>query len=127
MEGMISRYVATPIAKLGIVCITLWGAIQPSNATTIKEYIVRTSDPETRHVMEMYAIGVGQGFFWYEAASHVLKGATIQQRLFCLPDKMPFTGAIILSAAQRATEKSAGEDSFELGLLKALMEMFPCN
>ena len=78
--------------------------------------------------MEAYAIGVGHGFFWYQAMmGKVNRNPTGQGRLFCLPANTNFSGKIALEAAKRVTETAKGEDIFERELLSTLIKMFPCE
>lgn len=92
---------------------------------TVKDYIIRTNNPQTKLATEDYAVAVGQGFYWYSTAL-AARGAQ-KDNLFCVPENTPFSSATILRAANQATEKSNGDAAFELSLLDALAEMFPCG
>ena len=98
--------------------------------TTVKEFTMHMSNPDKKNVMELYAIGVGHGLFWYQvmmvARSRAGVGG-VEMPLFCLPDNTPFTEKIILDAAKRVMETAKGDDTFEPKLLGALMEMLPCR
>ena len=92
---------------------------------TIKDYIIRTNNPQTKLATEDYAVAVGQGFYWYSTAL-VARGAK-EKNIFCLPENTLLTSGTILYAANQATKKCAGGDTFELSLLNELIEMFPCK
>jgi hypothetical protein len=92
---------------------------------TVKEYIIRSNNPQTKLAADDYAVAVGKGFYWYSAAL-AARGAQ-KDNLFCVPDNIPFTNATILRAANQATEKSNGDAAFEISLLHALTEMFACK
>jgi hypothetical protein len=113
-----------------IVCaMMLLGSVSSEAQTTVKEFTMAMSNPDTKDVMEPYAIGVGQGFFWYQSmlAARSQAGMGDGMPMICPPDNTPFTGKIILDAAKRVMETAEGDDIFELKLLRALMEMFPCK
>ena len=87
------------------------------------------SNPDTKDVMEPYAIWVGKGFFWYQSmmAARSRAGMGDGMPMICPPDNIPFAGKIIMDGAKRVMETAEGDDIFELKLLRALMEMFPCK
>ena len=92
---------------------------------TVKEYIIRTNNPQTKLAAVDYAVAIGQGFYWYSTAL-AARGAQ-KDNLFCVPKNTPFSSATILRAANQAIETSNGGAAFELSLLDALTEMFPCE
>ena len=119
---MIRGFVAGAVLLLGSV---------PSEAqTTVKEFTMSMGNPDRKSVAELYAIGVGHGFFWYQvmmvARSRAGMGG-VEMPLFCLPDNTPFTERVMLNAAKRVMETAKGDDTFEPKLLMALMEIFPCR
>src|SRR3974377_949207 len=99
---MASYPVRSIVFSVATVCAVPVVYYAPSSASTIKQYKTYMANPNQRPGMEMYAMGVGQGFFYYIAASDALKSGN---RLFCPADYSPFTGEIILTAAKRATER----------------------
>jgi hypothetical protein len=96
-----------------------------SDATvmTVKEFIIRSNNPQTKLAAVNYALAGGRALHAY-AATLAAKGAP-NDILFCIPDNVQYTDAMILRAANQATEKSNGDAAFELSLLHALIEMFP--
>ena len=114
-----------------IVCaMLLLGSVSSKAQTTVKEFTLSMANPDRKSVAELYAIGVGHGFFWYQvmmvARSRAGMGG-VEMPLFCLPDNTPFTEKLILDAARRVTETAKGDDTFELKLLGTLIEMLPCR
>jgi hypothetical protein len=98
--------------------------------TTVKEFTTSMGNPDKKGIAELYAIGVGHGFFWYQVmmvARSRAGMAGVEMPLFCLPDNTPFTEKIVLDAARRVMETAKGDDTFEIKLLGALMEMLPCR
>jgi len=114
-----------------IVCaMLLLGSVSSKAQTTVEEFTLSMANPDRKSVAELYAIGVGHGFFWYQvmmvARSRAGMGG-VEMPLFCLPDNTPFTEKLILDAARRVTETAKGDDTFELKLLGTLIEMLPCR
>ena len=100
-------------------------ATDMSIGLTVKDYIIRSNNPQTKLATEDYVVAVGQGFYWYSTAL-VARGAK-EKNIFCLPENTLLTSGTILYAANQATKKCAGGDTFELSLLNELIEMFPCK
>ena len=110
--------------------LLLLGSVSSEAQTTVKEFTTSMGNPEKRGVAELYAIGVGHGFFWYQvmmAAQSRAGMRAVEMPLICLRENTPFTEGIILDAAKRVMETAKGDDTFEPKLLTALMEMFPCR
>jgi len=77
-------------------------ASTPSQPETVNQYITDTSNPDLKEAMEAYAIGVGHGFFWYQAvAGAVNRDPTGQSRLFCLPANTNFSGKTLQNASRK--------------------------
>ena len=110
--------------------VLLVGSVTSEAQTTVNQFTMSMGSPENKGIAELYAIGVGRGFFWYQvmmvARSRAGMGG-VEMPLFCLPDNTPFTEKIILDAARRVMVTAKGDDTFELKLLGALMEMLPCR
>lgn len=92
---------------------------------TVRDYIIRSNNPQTKLATEDYAVAVGQGFYWYSAelAARNVKN----ENVLCFPDKTVLGRSTILQAANRATGYSNGNASFEQALLHALAEIFSCR
>jgi hypothetical protein len=92
---------------------------------TVREYIVRANNPQTKIATEEYAVAVGQGFYWYSLA--VEERGLADGNVLCFRDGMTLGRSIILQAANRAADNCKGSDPFEKALLQALGELFPCK
>jgi hypothetical protein len=44
----------------------LLGIASSKAQTTVKEFTLSMGNPDRKSVAELYAIGVGHGFFWYQ-------------------------------------------------------------
>jgi hypothetical protein len=110
--------------------VLLLGSVTSEAQTTVKQFTMSMGNPDNKGIAELYAVGVGRGFFWYQvmmvARSRAGVGG-VEMPLLCLPDNTPFTEKIILDAARRVMETAKADDTFEIRLLGALMEMLPCR
>ena len=70
----------------------LLGSVSSEAQTTVKDFTMSMSNPDRKGVAELYAIGVGHGFFWYQvmmvARSRAGMGG-VEMPLFCLPVTRP--------------------------------------
>ena len=110
--------------------VLLLGTATSEAQTTVNQFTTSMNNPDNRGIAELYAVGVGRGLFWYQVLMVARSRAGMGGRempLFCLPENTPFTEKIILDAARRVMETAKGDDTFEVKLLGALMEMFPCR
>ena len=109
--------------------VLLLGSVTSQAQTPVKQFTMSMGNPDNKGIAELYAIGVEHGFFWYQvmmvARSRPGMGS-LEMPLFCLPDNTPFTEKIILDAARCVIGTARGDDTFEIKLLGALMEMLPC-
>ena len=96
------------------------------SAYTIAEYKTEIQKGGVnKDYMEMYVIGVGQGFFWASIDSELKKKSAI----FCPPKKLPFIGGMILSVLSNGIKdtRMRESDPVEYLLLNELIKVFPCN
>jgi hypothetical protein len=110
--------------------VLLLGSVASEAQTTVKQFTTSMGNPDQKGVAELYAVGVGRGLFWYQVMMAARSRAGVgggEKPLFCLPGNTSFTEKIILDAAQRVMETAKPDDTFEIKLLGALMEMLPCR
>jgi hypothetical protein len=89
---------------------------------TVRDYIVRSNNPQTKIATEDYAFAVGQGFFWFSVA--LAERGPADKNMLCFRDGVALGRSIILQAANRAADNCKGSDPFEKALLEALLELF---
>ncbi len=97
-----------------------------ANAYTIDEYKEQIKEGgNSKAFMEMYVIGVGQGFNWASGVSRANK----DKEIFCPPNNLKINGGLILSIVNDGLEttKLKGTSPLELYMLQRLAFVFPCK
>ena len=97
-----------------------------ANAYTIDEYKEQIKEGgNSKAFMEMYVMGVGQGFNWASGVSRKNK----EKEIFCPPNNLKINGALILSIVNDGfeTTKLKGTSPLELYVLQRLTFVFPCK
>jgi hypothetical protein len=89
---------------------------------TVREFIVRSNNPQTKIATEDYAFAVAQGFYWYSVG--LAERGLADKNLLCFRDGMTLGRSIVMQVASRAVDNSNGSMPFEQALLNALAEIF---
>lgn len=112
--------------RSALFLILICSASFASDAYTIDEYKERINEGgKAKDYMEMYVMGMGQGFHWANTAISFDN----QKTIFCPPKNLKINGDLILTMMNdglRRTELK-GTSSIELLMLQQLIFVFPCK
>lgn len=94
-------------------------------AMTIELYESASINKEGKQLVEMYIVGLGEGFFWANAAA----GANGTPALYCPPQNLAMNGDNYISILKREIESGSHAKNSEVGLalLLGLQKTFPCE
>lgn len=92
---------------------------------TIDYYKEISKDEELKHIATAYVTGLGEGFFWSNAA---LK-ANNKNILYCPPPKLKINGDVYMDILNQQINDGKYAKDTELGLVlfSGLRKTFPCS
>jgi hypothetical protein len=94
-------------------------------AMTIELYNEASNKKEGKQLVEMYIYGLGDGFFWANAAAK----ATNNKDLYCPPPNLIMNGKNYMDILNQEIEKGLYTKDTEVGLVLflGLKNTFPCD
>jgi hypothetical protein len=120
---MFKKFIELPTALFLI--FGLFNSVQCS-AFTIDEYKQKINEGgKAKEYMEMYVMGMGQGFHWANTAVRLDN----QKTIFCPPRNLKINGDLILTMMNDGLLKTElkGTSSIELLMLQQFTYVFPCK
>lgn len=123
--AVISKNIFSIISKSILFPILFFNSLI-ANAFTLDDYKESLKEGGKRKdYMEMYVMGMGQGFHW---ANSAIK-SNLEKQIFCAPSNLRINGNLILTMMSDGVGKTtlSGSSPLELYMLQQLNFTFPCK